>query len=176
VGAIRWLDDDEQRTWRTFLIATRLLLNRLDADLQRVAAMPMAYYELLVLLSEAPGRTMRMKELASRSLSKPSRLSHAVNRLEELGWIRREHAPNDRRGWLAVLTDEGRAALEAAAPDHVESVRAHLLDQLTPAQLKQLEEISQALVDHLAPGRRAHSTSPPSAPGHTRHGPAATAS
>jgi DNA-binding MarR family transcriptional regulator len=111
---------------------------------------------------------MRMNELASRSLSKPSRLSHAVSRLEEAGWIRREHAPDDRRGWLAVLTDQGWVALQAAAPNHVQSVRAHLLDQLTPAQLQQLGQISQVLVDHLAPGRRVHPALPPSGNASTR--------
>nr|WP_311132231.1 MarR family transcriptional regulator [Nonomuraea gerenzanensis] len=148
-GMTRWLNDDEQRAWRAFAQATRLVNDRLDRDLMRSAGMPPTYYELLVLLSEAPRRTMRMSELAHWTRSKPSRISHAVNKLEQSGWVRREHYEGDRRGWLAVLTDEGLAALEAAAPCHVESVRAHLIDALTPEQFRQLGELSQALLDHL---------------------------
>ncbi|MEV4170496.1 MarR family transcriptional regulator [Nonomuraea sp. NPDC049709] len=145
----RWLADDEQRAWRAFALATRLLTDRLERDLQTAAGMPPTYYELLVLLSEAPQRTLRMSELAHWTNSKPSRISHAVNKLEQSGWVRREHYEGDRRGWLAVLTDEGLAALETAAPAHVESVRAHLVDLLTPEQIRQLGEISQVLLEHL---------------------------
>ena len=92
-----------------------------------------------------------MSELADATQSSRSRLSHAVARLEELGWVRRQACAEDRRGSLAVLTDEGFAALEAAAPLHVESVRRHLFDLLSPAQLTQLREIEQELLDHLLP-------------------------
>jgi len=93
-----------------------------------------------------------MTHLATLLQLSPSRLSHAVSRLEETGWIRREMSAVDRRKWSAVLTDEGMAMLCAAAPVHVESVRTHLLDQLTPAQVEQLGKISRALLAHLAPG------------------------
>jgi DNA-binding MarR family transcriptional regulator len=145
----RWLNADEQRAWRAFLTATRLLFDRLDRELQRDAAMPHAYYEILVRLSEAPDRTIRMSDLANRSQSSRSRLSHAVARLEEMGWVRRDSCDTDRRGSFAVLTDEGFAALAAAAPGHVEGVRSHLLDQLTPEQVEQLRTISEAIVTHL---------------------------
>jgi DNA-binding MarR family transcriptional regulator len=151
VTETRWLNDDEQRSWRAFGLATRLLLDRLDRDLQEAAGMPPTYYELLVLLSEASDRTMRMSELAHWTHSKPSRITHAINKLEQAGWVRREHLASDRRGWLAVLTDEGQASLETAAPLHVESVRAHLIDRLSPEQVRQLGEISEALLEHLAP-------------------------
>lgn len=135
------------------MVATRLLTNRLEHDLQHEAGILPAYYELLVLLSEAPQRTMRMHELASRAVAQPGRISHAVKRLEEAGLLRREHSTTDRRGWLAVLTDKGQAALESAAPRHVQSVRAHLIDLLTPEQIRQLGDISQILLDHLtSPG------------------------
>src|SRR3954447_16624816 len=126
----RWLDPDEQRTWRAFLGATQLLFDQLDRELQRDAGMPHAYYEILVILSEAPGRTLRMSELAERTRSSRSRLSHAVARLEERGWIRREDCPPARRGAFAVLTDAGFAVLAAAAPGHVEAVRRQLFDRL----------------------------------------------
>jgi DNA-binding MarR family transcriptional regulator len=145
----RWLDPDEQRTWRAFLTASRALMETLDRELQRDAKMPHAYYEILVRLSEAPERRLRMSDLAEASGSSRSRLSHAVARLEAAGWVRREECPTDRRGQIAVLTDEGFATLAAAAPGHVEGVRRHLFDALSPAQVDQLRRISEALVDHL---------------------------
>lgn len=145
----RWLNDDEQCTWRAFLTAMRLLTDELDRALQRDAGIPHTYYEILVALSEAPNRTLRMNQLADVCQSSRSRLSHAVSRLEEAGWVRREACPTDRRGALAVMTDEGFAAIEAAAPAHVESVRRFVFDVLSPEQERQLYEISSALLDRL---------------------------
>lgn len=145
----RWLDEHEQRTWRSFLHATEALHGQLDRELQRDAGIPHGYYEILVHLSEAPGRTVRMSELADRSRSSRSRLSHAVARLESQGWVRREACAGDKRGQLCVLTDDGFAVLERAAPGHVAGVRSHLFDQLTAAQVSQLRAISEALVSHL---------------------------
>jgi DNA-binding MarR family transcriptional regulator len=149
----RWLNADEQRTWRAFLHSSRALLDTLDRELQRDAQMPHAYYEILVRLSEAPERTMRMSELAEATSSSRSRLSHAVARLEESGWVRRKDCPTDRRGQLAVLTEHGFEVLVTAATGHVEGVRSHLFDQLTPQQVAQLREISEALLGHLDPER-----------------------
>jgi DNA-binding MarR family transcriptional regulator len=146
----RWLDDDEQRTWRAFLTAQRLLFDRLERQLQRDAGLPHAYYEILVRLSEAPDRTLRMSQLADSSLSSRSRLSHAVARLETAGWVRRTACAEDRRGSFAELTDEGLAKLQDAAPGHVEAVRADLFDALTRDQQRALQEISDALVTHLS--------------------------
>ena len=146
---VRWLDDDKQATWRAFLAATRLLMDRLDRELQAGAGLPHSYYEILVRLSEAPGRAMRMSDLAERCDSSRSRLSHAVSRLEEQGWVRRETVESDRRGAVAALTEAGLAALEAAAPVHVEGVRRHVFDRLTPDQIRALGEISRTLHDHL---------------------------
>ncbi|MBO4205757.1 MarR family winged helix-turn-helix transcriptional regulator [Micromonospora echinofusca] len=151
----RWLDADEQRTWRAFLTATRALMETLDRELQRDAGMPHAYYEILVRLSEAPDRQLRMSDLAQVTGSSRSRLSHAAARLEEAGWLRRQECPTDRRGQLAILTDAGFAALAAAAPGHVEGVRRHLFDPLSPAQVDQLRRISETLADHLADDRTA---------------------
>nr|WP_050778226.1 MarR family transcriptional regulator [Micromonospora sp. ATCC 39149] len=145
----RWLNPDEQRTWRAYLAASRALMEKLDRELQRDAGMPHAYYEILVRLSEAPDRRLRMSDLADATGSSRSRLSHAAARLEASGWIRREDCPTDRRGQVAVLTDAGFAALAAAAPNHVEGVRRHLFDALSPAQVDQLRRISEAMTDHL---------------------------
>ena len=94
----RWLSDDEQRAWRAYLESTKLLFDALDRQLQHESDMPHAYFEILVRLSEAPERTLRMSELAHSTLSSRSRLSHAVARLEERGWVQREDCPTDRRG------------------------------------------------------------------------------
>ncbi len=141
----RWLDEDEQHAWRAFLAAVATVQTGLDAQLQADARMPHAYYELLVRLSEAPQRALRMSALAEATGSSRSRLSHAVGQLERLGWVRREPCPTDRRGQVAVLTEQGQQALADAAPGHVEAVRRLLLDRLTPAQLQQLRTISEAV-------------------------------
>jgi DNA-binding MarR family transcriptional regulator len=151
--APRWLDTDEQRAWRAWLYSAQLLQDRLDRELIHATGISHAYYEILVALSETPDRRMRMSELADRCLSSRSRLSHAVARLEERGWVRRQVCEEDGRGQLAVLTDEGFAALEAAAPIHVESVRTHLFDQLTPEQVQNVRDFGETLLRHLDPDR-----------------------
>jgi DNA-binding MarR family transcriptional regulator len=150
-GEPRWLDAEEQKAWRAWLFSSMLLHDRLDRELTHGTGISHAYYEILVALSEAPGRMMRMSELADRCLSSRSRLSHAVSRLEERGWVRRQVCSDDGRGLLAVLTDEGFAALEEAAPVHVESVRTHLFDQLSPTQIAAMRDIGETLLRHLDP-------------------------
>ena len=145
----RWLDDDEQRTWRAFLTANRLLMDTLDRQLQHEAGIPHTYYEILVRLSEVPDRALRMSQLAASSMSSRSRLSHAVARMEETGWVRRRECPTDRRGAVCELTDAGMEAIRAAAPGHVEAVRTNLFDQLTPEQVVALRQISEAVATHL---------------------------
>jgi DNA-binding MarR family transcriptional regulator len=147
----RWLDPEEQKAWRAWLYSTLLLQDRLDRELTHETGISHAYYEILVALSETPQRAMRMSELADRCLSSRSRLSHAVSRLEERGWVRRQVCESDGRGQLAVLTDDGFAALEAAAPVHVTGVRTHLFDQLSPQQVDNLRDIGETLLRHLDP-------------------------
>ncbi|MBB2908879.1 DNA-binding MarR family transcriptional regulator [Streptosporangium becharense] len=142
----RWLDDDEQRTWRAFLAASQRIQEELDRQLLHDSGMPHAYYVVLVRLSEAPGRTLRMSELATQVDSSQSRLSHAVKRLEERGWVRREPCAADRRVSWAVLTDEGFEVLAAAAPGHVGAVRRSLFDRLDSEQVRRLAEICAAIL------------------------------
>jgi DNA-binding MarR family transcriptional regulator len=146
MAGTRWLSAEEQEMWRSFMAACRLLFSGVDAQLQRDAGMPLAYYEILVHLSEAPGHALRMSQLAEATAASKSRASHAVARLEERGWVRRVDCPTDRRGQVAELTAEGYAALAAAAPGHVEQVRGTLFDPLTPEQVAQLQAICQAVV------------------------------
>ena len=145
----RWLDAEEQKAWRAWLFSSLLLQDRLDRELTQATGISHAYYEILVALSETPGRMMRMSELADKCLSSRSRLSHAVSRLEERGWVRRQVCEGDGRGLLAVLTDDGFEALEGAAPIHVEGVRSHLFDQLSPAQVAAMRDIGETLLNHL---------------------------
>lgn len=142
----RWLTDHEQQVWRSFMAAFHGLTDQLARQLQHDAGMPHTYYEILVALSEAPDQTLRMSDLANLRGSSRSRLSHAVTRLEEAGWVQRRDCPTDKRGAFAVLTDRGLAALEAAAPGHVTEVREKLFDKLTPEQVVQLGEISEAIL------------------------------
>jgi DNA-binding MarR family transcriptional regulator len=142
----RWLSDEEQRTWRLFLQACQSVFASTDAQLMRDSGLPHGYYEILVHLSEAPNRALRMTQLARASTYSKSRLSHAVARLEERGWVQRRDCPTDRRGQIAQLTGEGFAVLAAAAPGHVDQVRRSLMDVLTPEQVAQLAEISAAII------------------------------
>ncbi|HEY3709028.1 MAG TPA: MarR family transcriptional regulator [Amycolatopsis sp.] len=147
----RWLSGDEQQVWRDFSMAITMLQAHLEGQLQHESGMPHTYYEVLVSLSEAEDRRLRMSELAAVRRSSRSRLSHAVARLEAKGWVRRESCPTDKRGAWAVLTDEGFAALEEAAPGHVEAVRESLFDALSPTQVAALGDISAAILERLRP-------------------------
>lgn len=146
----RWLTDREQRAWRAYLESSKVLFDALDRRLQRDADLPHAYFEILVRLSEADGRAMRMSELAERTLSSRSRLSHAVARLEERGWVERSECATDRRGQIARLTDAGFAVLAAAAPGHVAAVREYVIDQLSAEQLHQLTAIGETIIEKVS--------------------------
>ncbi|MFV2172174.1 MarR family winged helix-turn-helix transcriptional regulator [Actinomadura sp. LOL_016] len=151
----RWLDDDEQETWRAFLWTSRLLNEALDRQLQRDSGMPHAYYVILAMLSESPGNARTMSDLAEAVHSSPSRLSHAVNRLEAAGWVRRSKHPTDRRTTIAELTDAGLDVLAEAAPGHVAEVRRHLFDPLTRERMLEFRETLHALLDSLDPRHEA---------------------
>lgn len=145
----RWLDDDEQRVWRAYLAVSRKLFSAIDRQMQDESGMPQTYYIILAMLSEAPNRSLRMSELADIVSSSPSRLSHAVDRLEERGWVRRERDPADRRGNRTVLTDEGWGVVQQSAPGHVRTVRENLFDLVTPEQLAVLDEVFTTVLAHL---------------------------
>lgn len=146
----RWLTEPEQDSWRSWLAANLLVPDRLGRDLQEEAGLTLADYEILVRLSESPDRRVRMSDLAAQTLSSRSRLSHQIDRMEKAGHVRREECPDDRRGYFAVLTEDGWQALVEAAPAHVESVRRRLVDVLTPAEFAELGRINQKIVDALS--------------------------
>lgn len=147
----RWLTDEEQRTWLAYVHATTLLEDHLDRQLQRDAGMPHLYYHLLVVLSAAPERRLRMTELAMQTKITRSRLSHAVSRLEKNGWVRREDCPSDKRGQFTVLTDGGSEMLSKSAPGHVAAVRQALFDRLSAEQREALGEIMGVIAEGLQP-------------------------
>ena len=136
-SAPRWLNPREMKAWRSYIIASRRLLEALEIDLEG-HDLSMADYEVMAQLSEAPGRRMRMSDLAELSMLSKSRLSHRMKVMEKAGWIKREECDVDRRGSWAVMTDKGWKAIVAAAPDHVSSVRRRFLDQLSVKEQENL--------------------------------------
>jgi DNA-binding MarR family transcriptional regulator len=143
---MNWLSDEEQAAWRPFVALLFRMPAALDAQLQKDAGISNFEYLVLSSLSEAPGRTLRMSELAAMASGSLSRLSHVVSRLESRGWVRREACPGDGRFINAVLTDEGWAKVVATAPGHVAAVRKLLVDVLSPEDLRTLGSISEHLL------------------------------
>ena len=106
-------------------------------------------YEILVELSEAPDNRLRMTELADATSQSRSRLSHQITRMESRGLVRRDNCEGDKRGTFAVLTAVGIEAIKRVAPDHVENVRRHFIDRLTPRQLEEVTDAFTPVVDYL---------------------------
>lgn len=147
----RWLDEEQQRTWRAWLAVSELVPRTLDAQLQRDAGLSHAAYVVLAMLSEAPGRSRRMSDLARRANQSQSRLSHTVARLEDRGWVRRQRSADDGRGNLAVLTDAGWDVVRSVAPGHVDAVREAMFAPLTGEQTRVLGDAMQAILERLDP-------------------------
>lgn len=147
----RWLSDDEQRHWRAYLRGSRELTQAFDKDLQD-RGISLSEYELVSMLSEAPGGQMRMSTLADLVVQSRSRVTHTASRLERRHWVTRCATPDDGRGVLLVLTPTGRAALDEFAQVHVTSVRRHLVDPLTPEEFAALGRAMQKIRDTMATG------------------------
>jgi DNA-binding MarR family transcriptional regulator len=155
----RWLDPDEEQTWITLVAMLFRLPAALDAQLHRDAGISHFEYLILIGLSEAPERTLRMSVLAQLSEGSLPRLSQAVGRLEKRGWVRRTPDPTDGRYTLATLTDDGWDKIVATAPGHVTEVRRLVFDPMTRTQPRQLREIGARVLravdpDGPAPGTR----------------------
>ena len=150
-SATRWLSSPEMRAWRAFVTASTRLQEAFDRDLAP-HGLSMPDYEVLAHLSEAPDRRLRMSELADISLISRSRLSHRMKVLEGAGWVTREMCVDDRRGFFAVMTEAGWQKIVAAAPDHVASVRRHLIDVLTTEEL----EVMAAAFEKVVAGLRSN--------------------
>ena len=146
---VRWLNPDEQATWRALLLCYQLLDDALDRQLQRASGMPHSHYAILAALSEAPDGAMRMNELSSMLRFSPSRMTHAITSLERKGWAARSRCTEDGRGQYAALTSSGRLVLERAAPGHITEVRHRVFERLNPTQQRQLRDICDTIVDGL---------------------------
>jgi DNA-binding MarR family transcriptional regulator len=146
----RWLDAAQQRDWRAFIEGSVRLWDLLDRDLKAKHGLTTAEYEILVRLSEAPDRRLRMAELAESASQSRSRLSHTCGRLEDKKLVRRETCPGDKRGVFAMLTDEGFATLQRAAHDHVAAVRELFVNVIEPSDLEALGRAFRAVTTHIA--------------------------
>jgi DNA-binding MarR family transcriptional regulator len=146
----KWLDADEQRVWIGLIATFTLLDAALDRQLQRDSELSHAQYGMLSMLSEAPDHTMHMSQLAVLTSSSQSRLSHAISRLEEEGWVVRNRCPSNKRAVHATLTDKGYALVRAAAPGHVAEVRRLFFDHLSREQVDQLGAITAKTLQALA--------------------------
>nr|WP_042184369.1 MarR family transcriptional regulator [Kibdelosporangium sp. MJ126-NF4]CEL16253.1 Transcriptional regulator, MarR family [Kibdelosporangium sp. MJ126-NF4]CTQ94177.1 Transcriptional regulator, MarR family [Kibdelosporangium sp. MJ126-NF4] len=145
----RWLTDAELRSWRAYVIGSERLRQRLNAELQDGHNLPLADYEVLVRLSEQEKGQMRMTQLADEVAQSKSRLSHQISRMEAVGLVRRTHCPNDARGVLAEITEVGMDHLRTAAPTHVDGVRNHLIDLITPEERAVLATVFERVLTHL---------------------------
>ncbi|MCL6735104.1 MarR family winged helix-turn-helix transcriptional regulator [Streptomyces neyagawaensis] len=141
----RWLNSEEQRAWLAYIDFSTLLADHLNRQLRRDAGVTHSDYSLLARLSAAPDRALTMSELAERLKVTRSRLTHAVTRLQQAGYVSRRDDPSNRRNQLAVLTAQGQTLLERAAPGHVEAVRRVVFDALTPEQVRHFAEIGETI-------------------------------
>jgi DNA-binding MarR family transcriptional regulator len=145
----RWLDADQQGSWRAFAVGVTLLLDRLDADLQHAYDLSLTEYEILVRLSERPERSMRMAQLADALAHSRSRVTHTVARMQNAGLVSRSTSPEDGRGIVCTLTDAGNALLVEAAHVHVEGVRDYLVDLASTEDFEALGRVMNAVTDRL---------------------------
>jgi DNA-binding MarR family transcriptional regulator len=144
-----WLDPQQQRSWRAFLVGTTLLMDKLDRDLRDQHQLSLPEYEILVRLSEAENNRMRMAMLADSVSHSRSRVTHTVNRMEKAGLVVRDSCVSDGRGIEAVLTAKGRRALDSAAPTHVAGVRQMLVDLASDEDFAAVGRVFDAVTDKL---------------------------
>lgn len=145
----RWLSEDQQQDWRAYIVGSTLLMDTLDRELRQAHGIALAEYEILVRLSEAPGRMLRMAQIAASVRHSRSRVTHTVARMEKAGWIERREASGDGRGVDAVMTEAGWRLLEAAAHTHVTGVREHFVDLASEADFQALGRVMKATADKL---------------------------
>lgn len=155
--AVPWLSVEQQVSWRAFLQGAARLIEGLNRQLERDAGLSVSEYEMLSRLSETPGRTLRMSDLAIGLVHSRSRLTHTVGRLESRALVERRPCPDDRRGVNCVMTDAGYELLVGTAPGHVRAVRELLVDRLTEAELRALGETMAKVASNPSAGRASSS-------------------
>ena len=144
-----WLSEEEEKAWRGFVALRIGLVGHLARQLAQDSGITESEFEVLVVVSEAPGQRIRSRDLGKALNWERSRLSHQITRMEERGMVAREQCENDARGFDVVLTKAGLKAIQAAAPKHLEAVRHCFIDLLSPAQMKTLTSISERVAEHL---------------------------
>jgi DNA-binding MarR family transcriptional regulator len=147
----RWLDEREQRAWRAYLAMQAQLQAELHRRLQAESGLSLADFDVLVALTDRSSERMRVLELAEALRWEKSRLSHHLSRMQKRGLVEREDCPDDARGAFVVLTEQGRRAIEAAAPPHVEAVRELVFDGLDEAGVDALARVAETVLTRLSP-------------------------
>ena len=145
----RWLSTDQQLAWRAYIVGMTLLNDTLDRELRQAHGLSLAEYEILVRLSESPGKALRMAQIADSMQHSRSRVTHTVSRMEKAGLIERCAAEGDRRGVEARMTEKGWALLVEAAPTHVNGVRQHFVDLASDEEFATMGRLMNAVADHL---------------------------
>ena len=140
MASTRWLTPSELKAWRSYIISSRRLMEALESDLSP-HGLTLPDYEMLVHLSEAPDRTLRMSDLAERAMMSRSRLSHRIKVMEKAGWVKRQACTQDKRGSFAVMTPKGWNAIKSAAPDHIASVRERFIRHLSKKDQAALADV-----------------------------------
>ena len=148
MASTRWLNPSEMKAWRSYIISSRRLFEALETDLVP-HGLTLVDYEMLVHLSEAPDRTLRMSDLAEKAMMSRSRLSHRIKVMEKAGWVKRQACTQDKRGSFAVMTPKGWSAIKAAAPDHIASVRARFVQHLSKKDQVAVAEVFGRIEDEL---------------------------
>ena len=143
----RWLNDDEQELWRLMLAASRKVDRVNDETLQARSNLSTSEFAVLVSLSEAEGRQLRLRDLCASLDWDRSRTSHQVTRMQRRGLVTKCKSPGDARGVLVKLTDDGLTRVTQAAPDHVESVRRLIFDHLNPEDVPALRRFFSGIMD-----------------------------
>jgi DNA-binding MarR family transcriptional regulator len=149
VAAPRWLDSGEERAWRAYLAMNGRLAARLNRRLQQDSELSLSDFEVLVHLTDRDDERVRAFELAREMQWEKSRLSHQLARMQRRGLIDRVECPEDGRGAFVVLTPDGRAVIDQAAPHHVDAVREYFLDQLTEDELRTLGALAERVLARL---------------------------
>jgi DNA-binding MarR family transcriptional regulator len=144
-----WLSQEQQRNWRSFIGGITVLMDQLDRDLRTQHDLSLGEYEILVRLSEAPNRSIRMAELAAAVAHSRSRVTHTISRLERDGIVRRDTCSDDGRGVSAVLTDHGFSVLEKAAHTHVRGVHEYLIVNAPDEEFEVVGRVMQRVLETL---------------------------
>lgn len=145
----RWLEPGQQADWRAYIVGTTLLMETLDRELRSAHGISLGEYEILVRLSESPGRTLRMAQIAESMQHSRSRVTHTVTRMEKVGLVERTASTTDKRGVDATMTQQGWDLLVAAAHTHVTGVRTHFVDLAAADDFAALGRVMNAVSDHL---------------------------